>query len=204
MKKTISILLVMIMCFSTLVITGCSNAKNSTNDTSNTDDANESKTTIESALAFYTEVWAAFGEDNKFSCAGGDMDHIAEGPGQFLLTEDNANSFKELIHVTDELYDMLENDAATLQHMMNTNTFSSAVVKLKDPTKASEFAEAYKTAIQGQQWMCGFPDKVVVISVGDYVVMAYGLEVNIDNLVAACSAVEAQSTVLVDAPAMVE
>ena len=52
--------------------------------------------------------------------------------------------------------------------------------------------------------MCGFPDKVVVISVGDYVVMAYGLEVNIDNLVAACSAVEAQSTVLVDAPAMVE
>ena len=84
MKKTISILLVMIMCFSTLVITGCSNAKNSTNDTSNTDDANESKTTIESALAFYTEVWAAFGEDNKFSCAGGDMDHIAEGPGQFV------------------------------------------------------------------------------------------------------------------------
>ena len=52
--------------------------------------------------------------------------------------------------------------------------------------------------------MCGFPDKVVVISVGNYVVMAYGLEDNIDNLAAACSAVEAQSTVLVDAPAVAE
>ena len=99
---------------------------------------------------------------------------------------------------------MLEDDVATLQHMMNTNTFSSAVARLKDPAKASEFAEAYKTAIQGQHWMCGFPDKVVVISVGNYVVMAYGLEDNIDNLAAACSAVEAQSTVLVDAPAVAE
>ena len=49
--------------------------------------------------------------------------------------------------------------------------------------------------------MCGFPDKVVVISVGDYVVMAYGLEDNINNLVAACSAVEESATVLIDAPA---
>ena len=159
---------------------------------------------IESAVAFYTEVWAAFDDDQKFSCVGGDAQHSTEGPGQFLLTEDNKENFKSLILVTDELYDMLEDDVATLQHMMNTNTSSSAVARLKDPAKASEFAEAYKTAIQGQHWMCGFPDKVVVISVGNYVVMAYGLEDNIDNLAAACSAVEAQSTVLVDAPAVAE
>lgn len=205
MKKTISILLVMIMSFAVAVFTGCSNREDGTDDTGNTGDTSQSAAPeIESAVAFYTEVWAAFGEEQKFPCAGGDMEHSTEGPGQFLLTEDNADSFKQLLHVTDELYDMLEDDAATLQHMMNTNTFSSAVVRLKDPAKASGFAEAYKTSVQGQQWMCGFPDKVVVISVGDYVVMAYGLEENINNLVAACSEVEPQSTVLVDAPAMVE
>lgn len=195
----------MIMSFAVAVFTGCSNREDGTDDTGNTGDTSQSAAPeIESAVAFYTEVWAAFGEEQKFPCAGGDMEHSTEGPGQFLLTEDNADSFKQLLHVTDELYDMLEDDAATLQHMMNTNTFSSAVVRLKDPAKASGFAEAYKTSVQGQQWMCGFPDKVVVISVGDYVVMAYGLEENINNLVAACSEVEPQSTVLVDAPAMVE
>ncbi len=200
MKKIIPVLLAMIISLVLPAFAGCGNA----GDAGGNGASQSVAPAIESAVAFYTEVWAAFDDDQKFSCVGGDAQHSTEGPGQFLLTEDNKENFKSLILVTDELYDMLEDDVATLQHMMNTNTFSSAVARLKDPAKASEFAEAYKTAIQGQHWMCGFPDKVVVISVGNYVVMAYGLEDNIDNLAAACSAVETQSTVLVDAPAVAE
>ena len=99
---------------------------------------------------------------------------------------------------------MLDDDTATLQHMMNTNTFSSAFAKLKSPSKAEEFAEDYKAEIQGQHWMCGFPDKVVVISVADYVMMAYGAEECVDDLVEACSEVAPDSTVLVDAPAVLD
>ncbi len=201
MKKFISILLAVIMTFSMLALAGCSTTTPDSSDDSSSDSAAPS---IESAVAFYTDVWAKIAEADKFPCVGGDADHSTEAPAQFMLTAENADSFKYLLHVTDELYDMLDDDAATLQHMMNTNTFSSAIVKLKDSSKASEFAAAYKEAIQSQQWMCGFPDKVIVISVGDYIVMAYGLEQNIDNLAAACSEVEAQSSVLVDAPAMVE
>lgn len=203
MMKNIFILSIVSMSFVLLVFSGCGNAKDENSNTS--DGAGQSVApSIASAVDFYTEVWDAFGEENKFSSVGGDAEHSTEGPGQFLLTEDNADSFKQLILVTDELYGMLENDAATLQHMMNINTFSSAVAKLKDSSKSSEFAEGYRDSIQEQRWMCGFPDKVVVISVGDYVVMAYGLEENIDNLVAACLAVEKQSRVLVDAPAVRE
>ncbi len=198
MKKIVSIMVVMSMSFVLVAFTGCGNAKDDSGDNS------DGAVHIASAVDFYTKVWAAFGEENKFSSVGGDAEHSTEGPGEFQLTEDNADSFKQLLFVTDELYDMLENDAATLCHMMNSNTFSSAVAKLKDPAKSSEFANAYRDAIQKQHWMCGFPDKVVVISVGDYVVMAYGLEENIDNLVAACAEVFAQSKVLVDAPAMIE
>lgn len=205
MKKIITFLFAMIMSFAILPSAGCAAVKDGTNDSGNTNDTGQSGApAIESAIAFYTEVWDAFGEDNKFPCVGGDVGHSTDGPGQFQLTEDNADSFKQMLLVTDELYDMLEDDVATLQHMMNTNTFSSAVAKLKEPAKVSEFAEKYKTVIQGQRWMCGFPDKVVVISVGGYVVIAYGHEANIDNLAAACSAVEAQSIVLVDAPVMLE
>lgn len=197
MKKTLSIFLALIMTFAMFALTACGGNEDS--------DVNNNKPVIESAVDFYTKVWAAFGEDNQFACGGGDEEHSnMEGPGQYALTDENADMLKYYLHLTDELYAMLDDDVATLQHMMNINTYSSAVAKLKDPSKASDFAEAYKTAIQNQQWMCGFPDKVVVISVGDYVVMAYGHEENINNLVTACSTVESSSSVLIDAPAMVE
>lgn len=203
-KKGISILLVTLMGLAMLAFVGCGRAGGSGNNGSASGADQPAAPAIASAVDFYTEVWAAFDEDDRFPCAGGDMGHSTEGPGQFLLTEDNEDSFKSLLLVPDDLYRMLEDDVATLQHMMNTNTFCSAVARLKEPAKAPEFAEAYKTAVQGQHWMCGFPDKVVVLSVGDYVVMAYGQEDNVNHLVAACSAVEAQSRVLVDAPAMEE
>lgn len=200
MKKTISVLLVLVMSIAMVTFAGCGTEQGGKDTT----EAASAAPSIESAVAFLTDVWNAFGEENQFACAGGDADHAVEGPGVYQLNEANAESFQYLLHVTPEQYGMLEGEAATLMHMMNGNTFTSAVAKLKEPAKASEFAESYKTAIQEQRWMCGFPDKVVVISVGDYVVMAYGHEGNIDNLVAACSAVEESSKVLVDAPAFVE
>ena len=157
-----------------------------------------------SAVELYTKIWDTLGEDRQFPAAGGDAEHEAEAPAKFALTKENKETFVYLLHVTDDLYDMLDDDAATLQHMMNTNTFSSAAAKLKDASRAEEFAEAYKTAVQEQQWMCGFPDKVVVISVDDYVIMAYGAEDILSDLMDACSAAAPQSRVLVDAPAVLD
>ena len=152
----------------------------------------------------FAKVWDAFGEDKQFAAVGGDAENEAEAPAKFALTDENKETFEYLLHVNDDLYDMLDDDAATLQHMMNTNTFSSAFTKLKDSSKAEEFAEDYKAEIQEQHWMCGFPDKVVVISVADYVMMAYGAEECVDDLVDACSKVAPDSTVLVDAPAVLD
>ena len=194
MKKTVAILLTLM----TLLAAGCGSSKPS-------ETPDESKApAFASAVELYTQIWDTLGEDRKFPAAGGDAEHEAEAPAKFALTEENKETFEYLLHVTDELYDMLDDDAATLQHMMNTNTFSSAAAKLKDPSEAEEFAEAYKTAVQGQQWMCGFPDKVVVISVDDYVIMAYGYEDILNDLAAACSAVAPGSRVLIDAPAVLD
>ncbi len=214
MKKLLSLMMAMLLLVSALTLTGCT-AKDDNSGNGDTTQAPEStnapETTQEpeapaylSATELYEAIWAAYGEDNKFACAGGDADHSAEAPATFALTDENKETFQYLLHVTDELYDMLDDDVATLQHMMNTNTFSSAVAKLKDASQAADFAEAYKTAIQSQQWMCGFPDKVTVIQMGDYVVMAYGSEDNINNLMAACAAVDADANVLMEAPAVLD
>ena len=193
MKKTVAILLTLM----TLLAAGCGSKPSETPD-------EPQAPAFASAVELYTQIWDTLGEDRQFPAAGGDAEHEAEAPAKFALTKENKETFEYLLHVTDELYDMLDDDAATLQHMMNTNTFSSAAAKLKDPSAAEEFAEAYKTAVQGQQWMCGFPDKVVVISVDDYVIMAYGYEDIINDLVDACSVVAPGARVLVDAPAVLD
>ena len=39
---------------------------------------------------------------------------------------------------------------------------------------ADTLAQTLRDSIQGKQWMCGFPDKLVVAKVGGYVVSFYG------------------------------
>ena len=94
--------------------------------------------------------------------------------------------------------------AASLVHMMNLNTFTCGAFHVSDAGNVSTVAADIRSAVQGKQWMCGFPDKVVVISVADYVMMAYGAEECVDDLVEACSEVAPDSTVLVDAPAVLD
>ena len=216
MKKITSIILAIIMTFAVLALAACNNTGNGDSTTTATPAGTTApeapktdvttpaeKPAIESAAAFYTQVWGTLTDDQKFPAAGGDIDHTVDGPAKFNFTTENVETFKWWLHVTDELLAQIDqNDVATLMHMMNTNTFCSAMAKLTDSSKAAEFAEAYKTAIQDQRWMCGFPDTVIVISVGDYVIMAYGNADIIENVKTACLAADSSAKLLIEAPAL--
>lgn len=66
-------------------------------------------------------------------------------------------------------------DAASMIHMMNANTFTGAAYHLKDGTDLDAFAEEVKTNILNTQWICGFPDTLLIINAGGgYVITAYG------------------------------
>ena len=41
---------------------------------------------------------------------------------------------------------------------------------------AAKLAEAMRESIQSKHWMCGFPDKLVVITLDSCVISMYGLE----------------------------
>ena len=59
-------------------------------------------------------------------------------------------------------------------HMMNANTFTCGALRVKNGDDAAKLAEDLRDAIQNKQWMCGFPDKLVIATLGNYVVSVYG------------------------------
>ena len=66
--------------------------------------------------------------------------------------------------------------AASLVHMMNLNTFTCGAFHVSDAGNVSTVAADIRSAVQGKQWMCGFPERLVILTSGQYVVSVYGNE----------------------------
>ncbi len=67
-------------------------------------------------------------------------------------------------------------DAAQFKHMMNGNSFSAGVYHFKDAADIPASTEAIKETVLAKMWMCGFPEKLMIITLpGNYVVSVYGL-----------------------------
>jgi len=127
-----------------------------------------------SALEIMENVWAMYAEDEKFAVIGGNMESPVDGaPGNYDMAYAENLTYNLLVPA-DQLTNV--DEAATMIHMMNANTFTSGVVHLTEGTDVAVFAEAMRDAIQGNMWMCGFPETLLVASVyGEYVVIAFGV-----------------------------
>ena len=130
-----------------------------------------------SALNILETVWNTYGEDEKFAVAGGDFSEAntrEDAPGVFDL-KDRALVDSELGLPETAAVD----EAASLVHMMNANTFTAAAYHATGDT--AELAQQLRDNIMQRQWMCGFPDKLVVAVVDEYVVAVFGAEDLIDT-----------------------
>lgn len=130
-----------------------------------------------SALNILETVWNTYGEDEKFAVVGGDFSEAntrEDAPGVFDL-KDRALADSELGLPETAAVD----EAASLVHMMNANTFTAAAYHATGDT--AELAQQLRDNIMQRQWMCGFPDKLVVAVVGDYVVAVFGAEDLVDG-----------------------
>lgn len=126
-----------------------------------------------SALEILETVWADYAEEEKFSIIGGNIEaNIMDAPGSYDMTYAENMTYNLLVP-TDKIANV--EDAASMIHMMNANTFTCGVFKLTGIT-AADFGAAMQQAIQNNQWMCGFPDRLLIQSFGDaYVVAAFGV-----------------------------
>ena len=131
---------------------------------------------IPDALTILNTVWASYSEDEKFPAAGGDYSeaNMTDGqPGTVGL--ENASDVEYLLSIPASVVAMAD-DGASLFHMMNGNTFTCGALRLTDAGKLDEAAKEIRDYIMAKQWMCGFPDKVAVAVVGEYVVSVFGAE----------------------------
>lgn len=135
----------------------------------------EENSGISDPVTLLNSVYALFGEDEKFPATGGDFSsgELIEGAGSFSLAEpdmlDNVTGFPaaEIAGI---------DSAATLTHMMNQNTFTAGAFHVVSGTDMTALSEAIRANIQNRMWCCGFPEKLIVATVDDYVISAYGKE----------------------------
>lgn len=167
MKKIIALLLVLVMAVS--LFAACGSKGGSEKKENGGSDAAVSVGALEAAEA----IWAQYDEAERlFPIMGGDGENIVmDAPGAI---SDKENLQYILYVPAEEVINVTE--AATMIHAMNANTFSCGVVKLAEGVDLPTFATTMKDALLNNQWMCGFPEKLVIASIGaDCVVIAFGV-----------------------------
>ena len=148
----------------------------------------------------YTEALEVLNqEDELFSMYGGDQENaVMDGPGKFDITKT-----EELESVYGLAADQSSNieDAATMVHLMNANTFTGAVYRLKEGVDMDDFADALKSCILARQWICGQPDTLVLINVdGRYIITAFGEAGIIENFKTNALSALSGAQVITEAP----
>lgn len=176
-RKFVFIITVMMMVFS---IIGCGGGNAGSNTDAPAKEEASAKVPVESSADLLNKVWDSFGEDQKFSAMGGDFANPVDGAAGIFNIEDTENLTYMLYIPADSI--PLIDEAASLVHAMNLNTFTGAAFHLADVANTDALVAALKDNILKAQWMCGFPDKLVIFTVnGEYVVSAFGNEEIMEN-----------------------
>lgn len=187
MKRFLAMLLAMVMVFS---LAACGGKEDGA------EGAEGEGVDIPDALTLLNTIWDSYGEDEKFSAMGGDFseENMVDGaPGNYGI--EDASMLDYSLGLPEASASMIDG-AASLVHMMNANTFTCGAFHVSSSDDVQAVADSLRENILQRQWMCGFPDKLIVITVGDYVISAFGNEELIDTFkTRATSAYEAAELV---------
>ena len=184
MKKLLTLLMAAVLA---LGLAGCGAA-----------DTNNDGAGIADAKALLTTVWDAHADDEKFATYGGDMDEAnmtMDAPGNFGIADAEMLDYS-LGYPAAEV-DKIDG-AASLIHMMNANTFTAGAYHVVNADDVTAVVDALKENIANRQWMCGFPDKMVIVTVEDYVVAMFGAAELVDNFNAKLTGAYASAEVVCD------
>lgn len=175
MKKLTALLLAAAMMFTCVACGGNGeDGGNANNDT-------ETKVEITDANELLSTVWTAYSgmatEDTSFPIAGGNSGEnmVMDVPAKFDMTLEGATD--ELVYsycIPAKTIAMVD-DAATMMNLMMANNFTAAAYHVTDAANVELVVSSIKDATLNNQWMCGFPEKLIIVTVGeDYVVSAFG------------------------------
>lgn len=170
MKKIIAMLLALVL---VMGLAACG-ATEETKTPENNNGTTQQDEKPESALAALEKIWGEFTDDEKanFPVMGGCFPEPVDGaPGNFSL--EDAETVTAMLLVPAEEISKID-AAASMVNPMLSNNFTCAVFQVTGD--AAAFAETMHTAVAGNQWMCGQPDKLIIAVIGgEYVLMVYGI-----------------------------
>lgn len=184
MKRTLSLILALVMAVSLMACGKKDDGK-----------ANNADAPADS-LALLTKVWGSYTDDEKFPAAGGDYENpVEDAPGAVSIAD--ADNLNYMLTLPVEDAGKIDG-AASLSHMMNANTFTCGAFHVTSKDDVETVASDLRDAIQSKQWMCGFPDKLVIATLGNYVVSVYGDEELVNTFRDKFTATYSDSTIAYD------
>lgn len=213
MKRTIAILLVLMMTMVSLA--GCrfggnedttgstdpSTQPNQTQPSTQETKPSESQSTDNTlgtggstGAQILSGIWAAYGDEERFAAYGGTVEHsVADAPGDLDMNNTEELTTKYLLPV-EQLAKV--KSAASLVHLMNSNIFTGVVFEVDG--SAADLASAIRTNVQKTQWICGQPDQLLMAEVEGHLVMAFGSKDAMDVFRSKLSQVYGNASVLYD------
>lgn len=167
-----------------LMAVGCAACSKETTNNDNKNDnnaGNKPEITITDANEILTNVWDKFEDEDtdenmyndKFAVIGGHFENAVDNaPGKYDVSKTEDLEFN--LCVPQNAISKID-DAASMIHMMNANTFTAGAFHVKEASDVTAFVNDVKERTLGNQWMCGFPDQLLIITIGEnYVVSAFG------------------------------
>ncbi len=176
MKKTVALFLMAVMMFT---LSACGSKPGTVGTGTETETESQGPQYTQS-LDVLNEVFKVYKEDERFAIYGGNQENaVSDAPGKFDISK--TEELENVLGLPQEQVSGID-DAASVVHMMNGNTFTGAAYHLKEGTDVNTFADAVKSALLAKQWVCGQPDTIIIIQVdGGYVITAYGEANNIET-----------------------
>ena len=134
------------------------------------------KSALELINQIYTSYNESASEETKLYVAGGNNNNFDtvnfEGPAAFIALEDGDYDMNLGYPVAEAA--KIES-AASMFNMMNVNVFNCYTIQFKSGTDVDAMIEAVKANILARQWICGAPEKLVMIKMpGDCILVVWG------------------------------
>ena len=187
MKKIIALILACLML--TMSFVACEKTETeTTTEAENQTEAPVVETTEEAVVLPYASAIellniifngynATATEDTMLYVAGGNINNFdttsMEGPAAFVALADS--DYNDNLGIPESEASKIAS-AASMFNMMNTNVFNSFAVQFKDGTDVDASIEAIKANILSRQWICGAPEKLVIVKMpGNCIVAVWGV-----------------------------
>ncbi len=141
----------------------------------------EPKSTGETPLQILETVWDLYSEEYRFPIMGGGPEFeqsVMDAPGVFSSTDGEA--IDSLLGFPSSSIALVK-DAASMMHAMNQNTFTAGAYYVSNPGDVEMLISDLEDNILNRQWMCGFPDTLIIVKVDpNILVSAFGEASNIE------------------------